>query len=75
MYREWGVLVTGEGYSRYHGGRELGALVELALQEFYEWQEHRDAVEWARDAIPDKPPKLRAPGTADEQRQPGRDVG
>ena len=80
FFREWSVLITAPGYSHNHAGDQLGPVVEQALKDYADWRATRDAQEWARTAIPDappKPPKLRAPGTAEAQRdeQRGKDVG
>jgi hypothetical protein len=74
--REWSVLITAPGYQHNHAGDDLGAVVEQALAEYVYWRQARDADEWARSAIPEKPPKppkLLAPGTAEEERERGRE--
>jgi hypothetical protein len=83
--REWSVLITAPGYSHAHGGDQLAAVVEQALADYHDFRAHRDAEDWARAAVPDqstaaaavtspeKPPKLVAPGTAQERQQQQHD--
>lgn len=72
FFREWTVLITAPGYSHNHAGDRLAPVVEQALSDYLSFRAARDAEQWAREAIPDKPPKLVAPGTA-EERQQGRE--
>ena len=73
---EWAVTVTAPGYNATHGGDELAPVVEQALADFRRHREGRDAEAWARDAVPDKPPRLTAPSTAESKRQQrGKDAG
>ena len=76
VFREWTVLITAPGYSHNHAGDRLGPVVEQALKDYFDTRAARDAEEWVRTAIPDKPPKLAAPGTAERrQDERGKDVG
>jgi hypothetical protein len=69
FYAEWSVTIVAPGYSQDHAGDELGPVVEQALADYQGWKQAREAEEWARNAVPDKPPKLLAPGTAEAERE------
>lgn len=69
VHREWSVLITAPGFQRNHAGDELGAVVEQALADYFDHRTARDAEEWARSAVPDRPPRLTAPTTAEEEQR------
>jgi hypothetical protein len=76
VHREWSVLITAPGYAHSHAADQFGPVVEQALADYFASRAARDAKEWARDAIPDKPPKLAASGTAERGKdKPSKDVG
>jgi hypothetical protein len=75
FYSEWSVTILAPGYSRDHAGDALEPVVEQALTDYLRWEQAREAEEWARSALPDKPPKLLAPGTADDRQPRERDAG
>lgn len=74
VHSEWSVLITAPGFQRNHAGSELGPVVEQALADFFDHRAARDVEEWARSAVPDRPPRLTAPTTAEEEQQRRRDA-
>ena len=75
VHREWSVLVTAPGYQRNHAGDELRPVVEQALADFAMHRTAREAADWVAAAVPDKPPRLTAPTTAESAHVRGRDKG
>ena len=69
VHSEWSVLITAPGYQRNHAGDSLAPVVEQALAEFAEHRSRRNAREWAEAAVPDQPPRLTAPTTAEDARR------
>ena len=76
VWVEWKVLITAPGFSHAFSGDELGPVVEQAIAEYFAARDAREAEEWAKSAIPDKPPRLTPPTTAEvDRRQREKDAG
>lgn len=76
VHTEWSVLVTAPGFSHSFAGDALRPVVEQAIREYFAARDEREAEEWSKTAIPDTPPRLAAPTTAEEQRtRREKDVG